>query len=180
MQILDSSIIESWAKTSGQWVTSMKYEQTSYAKGNNTLTTHKWYQWDKNTNQWVYHSKSEYTYDVNGTNILFIYYQWDKTNSRWIFNTKSTSYYSEHSSLPEISEQFINVYPNPATEYIVFDIINISDSAIVEIFDNQGKKVLEKKLSSTGEISIRNMGKGLYLYRLNNSGNVYTGRIIIE
>ena len=36
----------------------------------------------------------------------------------------------------------INIYPNPAKEYIVFDLTNISSSSTVELFDMQGKKVL--------------------------------------
>jgi hypothetical protein len=74
----------------------------------------------------------------------------------------------------------LNVYPNPAKEYIVFDITNISNSAIVELFDNQGKKVLEQKLSVTGQIFISNLAKGLYLYRINNNGTIYKGKIIID
>jgi hypothetical protein len=74
----------------------------------------------------------------------------------------------------------MNVYPNPASEYIVFDVTNISESATVELFDNQGKKVLEEKLPVTGQISISHLAKGYYLYRINNSGIVYKGKIIAQ
>ena len=68
----------------------------------------------------------------------------------------------------------------PFSEYIVFDVINISDSATIEIFDNQGKKILEQKLSVTGQIFISKLAKGLYLYRINNNGSIYNGKIIVE
>ena len=74
----------------------------------------------------------------------------------------------------------INIYPNPAKEYIVFDITNISSSAKVELFDLQGKKVLEEKLSENKQISISNLPKGLYLFKVKDSRNIYKGKIAVE
>ena len=135
-----------------------------------------------NIYRWVAYYKSEYTYNTGGNNWSIISYNWDEIANKWITAYITTYYYSEHNItfVPEIPEMHINVYPNPASDYIVFDISNISDSAIVEIFDNQGKKVLKQQLSVTGQIIISNLANGLYLYRLNDSGNTYTGRIIIE
>jgi hypothetical protein len=45
---------------------------------------------------------------------------------------------------------------------------------------NQGKKVLEQKLSVTGQIFINHLAKGLYLYRINNYGTIYKGKIIVD
>jgi hypothetical protein len=64
-----------------------------------------------------------------------IYASWDITTSQWVGTSKTSYYYSEHNS--EIPAEYINVYPNPASEYIVFYINNISESATVEIFNNQ-------------------------------------------
>jgi hypothetical protein len=74
----------------------------------------------------------------------------------------------------------INIYPNPAKEYMVFDITNISSSATVELFDIQGKKVLEQKLPENRQVSVSSLPKGLYLYRLNDRDNIYKGKITLE
>ena len=91
-------------------------------------------------------------------------------------------YYSElnPTAVPGISERKISVYPNPANDYVVFDLPNIYESATVELFDIQGKKVLEQKLPENRQISVSNLHKGLYMYKLNNKGVIYTGKLIIE
>jgi hypothetical protein len=70
--------------------------------------------------------------------------------------------------------------PNPAKEFIIFDLENISSSAKVELFDLQGKKVMEQKLSEIKEMSVSNLHRGLYLYRLCEGKNMYIGKITIE
>jgi len=84
----------------------------------------------------------EQVYDAYGNNILTSYYSWDSNTSQWFVSAKYTSYYSEHNS--GISERYINVFPNPAKESIIFYIADISESATVEIFDNQGRRSWNK------------------------------------
>ena len=72
------------------------------------------------------------------------------------------------------------IYPNPAKEFVVYDVTNSSESAITEIFDNQGRKVLEQDLSENRKIDICKLASGLYLFRLNNSGKIFTGKIVVE
>jgi hypothetical protein len=69
---------------------------------------------------------------------------------------------------------------DPAKEYIIFDLTNISSSAMVELFDLQGKKVLERKLTDNKQVSVSNLPKGMYIYKLNNRDIIYTGKLIIE
>ena len=146
------------------------------ANGNNTLYVS--YHWDETTSQWVGDSKNECTYDANGINTLIV----SNWANWWYPYDKATYYYSEHNItlIPEISEKHIRVYPNPAKDFIVFDLTNISKYAKVEIFDNQGKKILEQKLSENKQISVSNLSKGLYLYKLNDDGIIYTGKLLIE
>jgi len=74
----------------------------------------------------------------------------------------------------------INIHPNPAREFIEFDLTNITFSAKVEFFDVEGNKVLEQKLSENKQISVSNLPKGLYMYKLSNSGNIHTGKVIVK
>ena len=74
----------------------------------------------------------------------------------------------------------LNIHPNPAKEYIIFDVANISSSATVELYDLQGKKVLEQELSLDKRVTISSFPKGIYLYRLHDKGTVYSGKITVE
>jgi hypothetical protein len=104
----------------------------------------------------------------------YIFYLLDTTTNKLVGDCNISYYYSEHNFNSQITNAQINVYPNPAREYreyIVFDIKNISDSTIVEIFNHQGKKVLEEKLPVTGQIFISNLVKGSY-FRVTATSNL--------
>jgi hypothetical protein len=113
---------------------------------------------------------------------MLIFYLWDEPTSQWALNNKATYYYSEHNItfIHTIPEKHLSVYPNPAKEFIVYDLTNISSSATVEMFDIQGKKVLDQKLPENKQIPVNTLNKGLYLYRLVDGGNIYVGKITVE
>ena len=157
----------------------MYKEESAYdSNGNETLSAG--YDWDIAISQWIGKREEEWTYNDKGSMTLDIWSDWDTTISQWVSNGKTSYYYSEHNFIPESPEKHINICPNPASVCITFEVTDISESARVEIFNNQGKKVLEQKLPVNGQISISRLGKGLYLYRINNNGNIYKGKIIIE
>jgi hypothetical protein len=165
-----------WNINTSQWVIFGKGEIT-YTGG--TVETE--YVWDTISNQWINSYKLELNYDANGNMTLSDYYFWNDTTDMWVGSgQKNIYYYSEYNFIDPNSEKQIRVYPNPASEYIVFEVSDLNESAVIEIFDNQGKKVLDQKLSYTRQIYIGNLGKGLYLYRINNSGNIYKGKIIVQ
>jgi hypothetical protein len=168
------SISYTWSGSA--WVNSIKTEST-YASGKITMTSI--YNWSVSV--WVGLLKNDYTYGVsNGLNYTVT------EGSGWVINqwakmSRSTSWYSGGTtSINKFSEKNIRVYPNPAREFIVFDLTDISESAIAEIFDILGKKVLEQRLSENKQISVSNLPKGLYIYKLKNSGIIYTGKILKE
>jgi hypothetical protein len=162
------------------------------------------YDWDETTSQWVAYWKYDYTYDnsysfsdlilphlytidavsmyFNHMLIDYLNYDWDETTSDWVINDKGTFYYSEQdiTSIFEINGAELKVYPNPADDFIVFDLDNNLHAAIVEIFDFQGRKVLEEKLSTKKEISISHLNSGVYFYRLGQNEKSYTGKFIVK
>jgi hypothetical protein len=170
-----------WNETSSQWVFHTKVERAYDANGNWVL--YFYYGWDLTTSQWVLYTKSENIYDANGNknlNISYSGYFWDKTSSQFIPYYKYIAYYSEHNFIRKIPETNIYVYPNPASEYLLFHSPYISESAIVEIFDMSGKKVMEKDISDDMQISVNQLAHGIYLYRLNYSGTIYRGKVIVD
>lgn len=162
------------------WINKVKSTYTYDANGN--ITLHIDYYWDSNTSEWFIAVKYEYVYDANENMALQIVYYWDSNTSQWVASNKKTYYYSEHNitHINNIPEKHISVYPNPAIEYILFDLANSSSSATVELYDLQGKKVLEQKLTENRQVAVSNLPKGLYMYKLNNRGTIYTGKLIIE
>ena len=168
-----------WEESLEDWVAGAITESDFDA--NNNMTLEMSYNWNGSTFTWEGYKNNEYTYDFDGNKTLWIEYEWDKLTSLWVLKYKVTYYYSRIiTSVPNIFENQIYVYPNPAKDYIIFDLSNISSSAIIEFFDMQGKKVLQQKLYDNKQITISGLPKGLYMYKLNNGGNIYTGKLIIE
>lgn len=77
-----------------------------------------------------------------------------------------------------LSDEFeINIYPNPATEYIIVDLkSNEIKSTVVEIYNMEGKLVYNSKFekaSGENRISLSTMNANQYILRvLDTSGNV--------
>jgi len=76
--------------------------------------------------------------------------------------------------------QSIQVYPNPTTDEIRFDLDNLSRELNLELIDLQGKVVLQRKILGSYEISTKHLSKGVYVYRLQYlNGNLFrSGKII--
>ena len=74
----------------------------------------------------------------------------------------------------------IRIYPNPATEFIVFDWIETPGTACIELFDIQGKIVLSQAVDNSQKVSVQHLPQGLYLYKYSVDSKTYTGKLIIK
>ncbi len=175
-----SIIYNHWDENTSKWVGYNKIEYQYHTNGKKNVETY--FDWTGSENQWDSTSWGQFTYDDNGNVTSFKLLSWDDYFGNWYEAITTDYYYSElnPTPVPGISGKEIRVYPNPAKEYIVFDITNISSSAIVELFDLQGKKVLEQRLYDNNRVQINKLSKGLYLYSLHDSGNVYDGKVTVE
>jgi uncharacterized protein YkuJ len=168
-----------WDSYSEEWEPIIQSEYTYDETGNITLLVI--YAWDSNTSEWTANYKYEYAYDANGNKTLSIQYFWDNaTTHLWYLGFAETWYYSDITGVNKINEKHLRVYPNPTAAYVVFDITPVSKSSEVEIFDVQGRSVIRQKLAGNNRISINDLPKGLYLYRLHDGGNMYMGKVIVE
>lgn len=159
------------------WELIEKYEFTYDAPGISAMIG---FDWDETTSEWVKSFKDEYTSDELGNILSYAGHVW--YDSQWIAYDKETYYYSGQvpTLTPDILENHIRVYPNPATEYVVFDLTKVSESATVELFGVDGKKMFEQKLSVNKQILVSNLPKGLYTYKVNNNGSRYTGKLLVK
>jgi hypothetical protein len=74
----------------------------------------------------------------------------------------------------------VNVYPNPATNQVTFNIDAAVGPLNVELYDLQGKLVLSRLVSNNNPVSIESLNSGLYFYRLSENQNFYTGKIMVK
>jgi hypothetical protein len=72
------------------------------------------------------------------------------------------------------------IYPNPvARELVVHNTTNRSEP--IQIFDINGKILIEKVISGIEVINVTHLPVGVYIYRANNStGYVQSGRFVVQ
>lgn len=88
-------------------------------------------------------------------------------------------------SVAESSFSEITIYPNPATNLIRIDFsrINSNQNISIEIFDVQGKKILnELRTSETVfDLNVSTLNTGLYLIKCSTeTGNEFVQKLILE
>lgn len=88
---------------------------------------------------------------------------------------------SYQSTLNDINEDLVYVYPNPATNFIT---VSCSNSKSITIYDVTGKTIFVKELDSKvnkAKMDISIIPSGLYLYKvLNQNNETFNGKLIIE
>ena len=107
---------------------------------------------------------------------------WNEGTQQWISMGTSTLHYSDHivSGIQGNSTTDIKIYPNPASEFIYFELTNNTTNSTVEIFDVQGRMVLSQEISGKQQISVSHLDRGLYIYKLLQKGKIQSGKIMIE
>lgn len=81
--------------------------------------------------------------------------------------------YSEIRSVNFGANTNVNIYPNPATSYIIVDLGQQSTELnAIQIFDAAGNEVLETKISgSSNTIELNSLSSGIYFIRLVDKDN---------
>ncbi|HHT02965.1 MAG TPA: T9SS type A sorting domain-containing protein [Bacteroidales bacterium] len=105
------------------------------------------------------------------------------TSNAWLL--KYSPYGNGYSGINDVelnNQSSVNVYPNPAKDYINVDIeaSNFKQSDI-ELFDMQGKLVKKEKLKSKlgNRIGVSNLNAGAYTYNVSLNGKTISGKVII-
>jgi Domain of unknown function (DUF4465)/Secretion system C-terminal sorting domain len=76
------------------------------------------------------------------------------------------------------NQNSLNVYPNPAKDFIVIDGLN--NQAEILIFDLSGREMLKQNVLNGEKISVSTLSKGIYFLQINNESKVQTKKLIIE
>jgi len=189
----------SWLANTMEWSPSYKSDYSFNTDGNDTLNIY--YHWDQTNSKWIGEEKDDlafnnaYSYDAlilpyfdseskdifNHMLVQLISYSYNMPN--WILDYKSTIYYSA-TDISEISGiktgNGINVFPNPASEFVSFSIKDANGSYSFEMFDQLGRKIMNQTIQNDFSISVQNLSKGIYMYRLHDGVKLYTGKLLIE
>jgi hypothetical protein len=134
------------------------------------------YEWVNSA--WEESYRIEFAYDDEDNLILRTNQEWN--GDEWISVRKEENYYPIETGIyHEASEPGMRIYPNPASDYFNIYSDNISSSATIELFNLNGSKMLEQRISHSS-ISVRDLPKGIYLYQINDSGKVWRGKVVLK
>lgn len=120
----------------------------------------------------------------NGTIVNFVKslyaYKWDQISQDWI-KTYGNIYILDDISLSDkdVKMNDIKVYPNPATDYVIFRG-NLDKDSSVKVFDTNGVLVIESRLDSSMKLDVSRLSSGLFIYELSTGTNIRRGKILIK
>ncbi len=147
-----------------------------------------------NNNQWELFSKRTTSYNYSYTLPDLVlppgisephkitedrYYSW--TGTDWLFEWERTYHYSNFGTTSineEVAKTTVNIYPNPAQDFINIELPQTKNNAFIKIYDIYGRLILSQQLQSFTQISLDRMSAGIYIYNIYSEGSRESGRII--
>ncbi len=87
----------------------------------------------------------------------------------------------EKNDSPEILNQVLKVFPNPAEYY--FQVIlqkQVSEKALLQLFNMEGKLILDKTFDKTTKINTATLPQGTYIIKVMDGNNKFTQKLIIQ
>ncbi len=191
-----------WDENASLWYVQSKEEYIYDTFGN--MVQFLYYHCYETPNQWVAFLKNESTYDnsYSFSDLIIPYsfgdeaismhsnhmltgsefYMWDTPSNDWKPYMELSFYYSElnSNSISEISRVGLNVYPNPFSTSVYFDISGDYNNITLVLFDIQGRKVISKEIRNNEKVSMDGLNKGMYFYNLTINGKKLNGKLIKE
>jgi uncharacterized protein (TIGR02145 family) len=70
------------------------------------------------------------------------------------------------SSINEIKNSNIKIYPNPTNNIIIIEGLNKNENNTIQIFDVQGKLIFTKIVNERGTIDLSELNKGVYVIKI--------------
>lgn len=100
----------------------------------------------------------------------------------WTIDRRIKYYYSDHltTRTEKHRKNETTVYPNPAEDYFVVDLGNISQPSVFELFDIHGRIVLREEIHQTHRIQVSQLQRGMYIYKIQLQNQVTTGKILLQ
>lgn len=118
---------------------------------------------------------NNYIFIANGIHYPLVHVKADKNNV-----IRSIEHYAMTATMGinEITDEYITVYPNPASDFIN---INLGKQAFISseviVFNTQGREVLRQQLNdATEQLDVRSLQSGMYLFVVGDQAGKFTIR----
>lgn len=96
----------------------------------------------------------------------------------WIFEVKDTI---TNVDVNEIGNPIVKVYPNPAKDYVVFELNEKPTNSIIQIVNVFGKQVETLSIKTEKTVwDTREVKNGIYFYKIEIDSKVLSGKIVIQ
>lgn len=172
-----------WDTAKNDWVR-IAWSTDKYDKrGNSTAWEHNY--WDNVSGDLLmsYKGKTEYAYNTYGNPDTATNYDWE--GNKYTFNSTSKYYYGDGSGggsgIDKIQQSLVQVYPNPASDYISFILPDNPDrDALIIISDMNGRICLRSEITDRRSLYVGDLKPGIYLYQIKNKNNSHHGKLIIK
>lgn len=104
-----------------------------------------------------------------------------KDGDTWVKEGDATFAYQELVlGLSKFDELGAKIFPNPTSDYINFELSDISNSAKIELFDANGRLLLSQEIPKTKQISLRHLDSGVYFYHISSDSKSSKGKIVLK
>lgn len=105
-------------------------------------------------------------------------------NGTWDLNYRQTAYYSDFgssTSIEDVLETPVSVFPNPASETVTFNWDEKYTRLNLELYDLTGKRLISRSIDNNETISVDDFSRGMYLYKLtDNNDLIHAGKISLR
>lgn len=81
----------------------------------------------------------------------------------------------------QLSETFFKFYPNPTSDYLVFELPNSTSESIIYIYDMNGREIIRKNIAPSVEIyrfELNSIPPGVYCIKISNDNKVHGAHFI--
>jgi hypothetical protein len=193
-------VTSEWDFEKGIWAVAWKDEYTWDGSGNMVESVGSY--GTDSTGNWMDQYKTFYTYNNSftfadlllpdnffptdffnhmllGLTGLFL----DDSTNQWVEEQHMIFQYSEMNigGIPGVAISDIKVFPNPVADIIRIESDIPMVSAIFELNDIQGRRVLSENLNGARKyISLKSLPSGVYFYQIINKGETHRGKIIVR
>ncbi len=84
--------------------------------------------------------------------------------------------------LEDFSESEVSIYPNPVKTNLFVEIVNNTDTIVLELLDFSGKLILQKRFENEQSISLqmKDLSSGIYFLKVSSSKNTGTYKVVKE
>lgn len=82
-------------------------------------------------------------------------------------------------NVPEMENNQMTVYPNPATNNFTVNLGN-DEKANIQLFNIVGQQVYSETITGTAQVNVSNLNSGIYMLKVNQNGKVYTTKVVVR